>query len=201
MEDLTSILGIVIAAGVLVAKAAVRKKGTDAAKENGPADPHGEAWPQIPPFTTSRPAMTTSRPAMTRDEESEPASDTAFGPVARKIAAARKSMQAAEEMPAAARSGAEPQGGSDNHTQAVRDAWLTTQTQVVPKHGPAVVSASPRQTAQTQVVSSAGRQNMQTPRPSVAAQENRHKRAETPEDFDLRKAVIAAEILRHKFDE
>ena len=134
MEDLTSILGIVIAAGVLVAKAAVRKKGTDAAKGNGSADPHGEAWPQIPPVMT-RPAMTTSRPAMTRDEESEPASDTAFGPVARKIAAARKSIQAAEEMPA-------------------------------------------------------------------AVQGNRRKRAETPAaDFDLRKAVIAAEILRPKFDE
>ena len=141
MEDLTSILGIVIAAGILVAKAAVRKKGTDAAKGNGPADPHGEAWPQIPPvitrpaMTTPRPAMTTPRPAMTRDEESEPASDTAFGPVARKIAAARKSMQAAEEM-------------------------------------------------------------------TAAVQENRRKRAETPaSDFDLRKAVIAAEILRPKFDE
>ncbi len=172
MEDLTSILGIVIAAGLLVAKVAVRKKATDATK--GTADPHGEAWPQIPPFTTP-------------DEETVPASEApVFGPVAKKIAAARKSIQAAEEMLATDRSSAEAQDVSDHRAQVVTAPQSTAQ--------PQVVSAAPRPSTMPQAVSAT--------RSTIAPQENRRKKAETPAaDFDLRKAVIASEILRPKFDE
>lgn len=54
MEELTSILGIVVAAGILLAKLFIREKA------NGKANPGGEAWP-----AQQRPA--TNRPKKERD--------------------------------------------------------------------------------------------------------------------------------------
>lgn len=80
MEELTSILGIVVAAGMLLAKLFIREKTRGA---NGKANPGGEAWP-----TEQQPAMARPKaePARTREK-------SVFEPMAQKVTAHRNNIR------------------------------------------------------------------------------------------------------------
>ncbi|MCM1150480.1 MAG: hypothetical protein NC209_00135 [Alistipes sp.] len=85
MEELTSILGLVVAAGILLAKSAIRTKAAKAAKKHdvGSSD---EAWPAWNPEPASA-----SRKQSQKNDRPEPAREkSVFQPVVQKATAARR---------------------------------------------------------------------------------------------------------------
>lgn len=87
MEELTSILGIVVAAGMLLAKLFIREKARGA---NEKANPGGEAWPTEQQPATTRPK---AEPARTREK-------SVFEPMAQKVTAHRNNTRKNTPRPA-----------------------------------------------------------------------------------------------------
>lgn len=137
MEELTSILGIVVAAGMLLAKLFIREKARGA---NGKANPGGEAWP-----TEQQPAT-----ACPKAEPAHPREKSVFESIAQKVTALRDNTRKNTPRP-------------KKPADAARTAG----------HQPATDAATLR------------RENREVP----------------AEEFDLRRAIVYAEILKPKFDE